>query len=166
VPCWLAACKRGVHINPLVSGLMSLLGTASSQVGDESWRVFVATSVAAFSGLGIGWACASTAAVTPAAANPTPGRCQQQQKPSSVSDRGWIGIIGGSGPEAGVDLMSKILRAHRSELGERFRTDRDAPNVLLMSVSQVGGPRTAADIAAGSPRYEVGAWSTFELMHY
>lgn len=57
-----------------------------------------------------------------------------------------IGIIGGSGPEAGADLFGKILTLHRKRLGSGYRSDRDAPDILLMSVSGIGGPRTAIDI--------------------
>ncbi len=49
-----------------------------------------------------------------------------------------IGIIAGSGPEAGVDLWAKVLRANRALLGERFRGDLDAPEVVVFSVPELG----------------------------
>ena len=52
-----------------------------------------------------------------------------------------VGIIGGSGPEAGADLFLKLQAAHRARLGAAYATDRDALDVLLWSVSGVGGPR-------------------------
>lgn len=65
-----------------------------------------------------------------------------------------IGIIGGSGPEAGMDLFGKVLRIHRARLGARYKTDRDAPDVLLVQASGIGGPRGPADVVPGSPHYE------------
>jgi len=62
-----------------------------------------------------------------------------------------IGIIGGSGPEAGADVFLKVLALHRSKLGTLYRSDRDAPNILLMSVAGLGGPRTSIDLEPGNP---------------
>ena len=61
-----------------------------------------------------------------------------------------VGIIGGSGPEAGADLFLKLQAAHRAKLGAAYATDRDALDVLLWSVSGVGGPRDVGDVAPGS----------------
>ena len=61
-----------------------------------------------------------------------------------------IGIIGGSGPEAGADLFHKLLALHRTKLGkELYRSDRDAPDIVLMSVPALGGPRTGIDMIPG-----------------
>ena len=49
-----------------------------------------------------------------------------------------IGIITGSGPEAGVDLWQKILLANRKILGQRFRGDLDAPNLTIISEPSLG----------------------------
>ena len=49
-----------------------------------------------------------------------------------------IGIITGSGPEAGVDLWSKVLRANRALLGARYAGDLDAPEVVIFSVPELG----------------------------
>lgn len=49
-----------------------------------------------------------------------------------------IGIITGSGPEAGLDLWSKVLQANRSLHGSRFRGDLDAPNVTIISEPALG----------------------------
>ena len=49
-----------------------------------------------------------------------------------------IGIIAGSGPEAGIDLWSKLLAANRKIHGERFRGDLDAPDVIILSESTLG----------------------------
>jgi len=62
-----------------------------------------------------------------------------------------IGIIGGSGPEAGADLFGKILARHRSKMKDSYISDRDAPNILLWSVSELGGPRTKVDLEPGNP---------------
>jgi len=49
-----------------------------------------------------------------------------------------IGIITGSGPEAGVDLWTKVLRANRALLGARYAGDLDAPEVVIFSVPELG----------------------------
>jgi len=49
-----------------------------------------------------------------------------------------IGIIAGSGPEAGIDLWTKLLTANRKIHGERFRGDLDAPDVTIHSESTLG----------------------------
>lgn len=49
-----------------------------------------------------------------------------------------IGIIAGSGPEAGLDLWNKLLQANRALHGDRFRGDLDAPNVTLFSEPTLG----------------------------
>ena len=70
---------------------------------------------------------------------------------SAVAKKKVIGIIGGSGPEAGMDLFGKVLRLHRAKLGKLYKTDRDAPNIILMSVADLGGPRTSIDLEPGNP---------------
>jgi aspartate racemase len=52
--------------------------------------------------------------------------------------RSRIGIITGSGPEAGVDLWTKLLRANRMLLGTRYGGDLDAPEVVIFSVPELG----------------------------
>ncbi|HJV87183.1 MAG TPA: aspartate/glutamate racemase family protein [Noviherbaspirillum sp.] len=49
-----------------------------------------------------------------------------------------IGIITGSGPDAGLDLWRKLLRANRAMLGTHFRGDLDAPNVTIFSEPALG----------------------------
>lgn len=49
-----------------------------------------------------------------------------------------LGIIAGSGPEAGIDLWSKILVANRNALGNRFRGDIDSPPVVIFSEPLLG----------------------------
>ncbi|OWW20053.1 aspartate/glutamate racemase family protein [Noviherbaspirillum denitrificans] len=58
-------------------------------------------------------------------------------QPNAVS-RKKIGIITGSGPEAGIDLWSKLLAANRRIHGEGFRGDLDAPDVTIHSESTLG----------------------------
>jgi aspartate racemase len=55
-----------------------------------------------------------------------------------VSRRKTIGIITGSGPEAGVDLWVKVLEANRRRFGEDFRGDLDAPPVTIISEPELG----------------------------
>jgi aspartate racemase len=52
--------------------------------------------------------------------------------------RPTIGIIAGSGPEAGIDLWSKILVVNRRLLGEQFRGDIDSPRVVIHSEPLLG----------------------------
>lgn len=49
-----------------------------------------------------------------------------------------IGIITGSGPEAGVDLWQKILSTNKTLLKDEFKGDLDAPNVTIFSVPELG----------------------------
>lgn len=49
-----------------------------------------------------------------------------------------IGIITGSGPEAGIDLWQKILEVNKDILKENFHGDLDAPNVTIFSVPELG----------------------------
>lgn len=49
-----------------------------------------------------------------------------------------IGIITGSGPEAGVDLWQKVLKHNKDILKENFKGDLDAPNVTILSVPELG----------------------------
>ena len=50
-----------------------------------------------------------------------------------------IGILGGSGPEAGADLFAKVLTENRRVLGSRYTGDQDAPEILLLQVPGLGG---------------------------
>ena len=49
-----------------------------------------------------------------------------------------IGIVAGSGPEAGIDLWAKILRRNAAALGPAFRGDLDAPRVVIRSEPELG----------------------------
>ncbi|HRP97513.1 MAG TPA: aspartate/glutamate racemase family protein [Rhodocyclaceae bacterium] len=75
-------------------------------------------------------AAAAAAAGTDAAANGA------DAAPPGARSR--IGIIAGSGPEAGVDLWAKVLRANRELFGARYRGDLDAPEVVVFSVPELG----------------------------
>lgn len=57
-----------------------------------------------------------------------------------------LGVISGAGPDAGVDLLQKVLLRNRQLLGEKYQTDRDAPYVVLMQVPGIGGPRGEKDL--------------------
>lgn len=63
-----------------------------------------------------------------------------------------IGIISGSGPEAGLDLHAKLLRAQRAALGERYRGDTDAPRVVTVSEPVLG-------LSMELPDHEETVWS-------
>lgn len=49
-----------------------------------------------------------------------------------------IGILAGSGPEAGADMWLAILSEWRTALGSSFRGDEDAPAVLIHSDPRLG----------------------------
>ena len=49
-----------------------------------------------------------------------------------------IGIITGSGPEAGLDLWQKVLDANKEILKDRYHGDLDAPDLTILSVPQLG----------------------------
>lgn len=49
-----------------------------------------------------------------------------------------LGIIAGSGPEAGIDLWSKVLAHSRELAGAGFRGDLDAPEVSIVSDPLLG----------------------------
>jgi aspartate racemase len=49
-----------------------------------------------------------------------------------------IGIIAGSGPEAGVDLWSKVLLAARAVVGKKYEGDPSAPLVRIISDPALG----------------------------
>jgi len=51
---------------------------------------------------------------------------------------GRIGIISGSGPEAGIDLWKKILDANKKQRGNQFHGDLEAPEVSVDSIPELG----------------------------
>ena len=63
-----------------------------------------------------------------------------------------IGIVAGSGPEAGIDLWQKVLAAARRRLGEQYRGDVDAPRVVIVSEPALGASMDlpATDLAVGA----------------
>jgi aspartate racemase len=52
--------------------------------------------------------------------------------------RASIGIVAGSGPEAGIDLWSKVLARNQMLFGADFRGDLDAPRVVVLSEPTLG----------------------------
>jgi aspartate racemase len=58
--------------------------------------------------------------------------------PSLTARRNRIGIITGSGPEAGVDLWTKILQANKRLLKGQYSGDLDAPAVVIFSEPELG----------------------------
>lgn len=49
-----------------------------------------------------------------------------------------IGILTGSGPDAGIDLWQKVLKYNKELLGSDFRGDLDCPHVMVLSVPELG----------------------------
>lgn len=60
----------------------------------------------------------------------------EDQRPKSP--RATLGIVTGSGPEAGIDLWAKVLRANKAALGTGFNGDLDAPRVIVVSEPELG----------------------------
>ena len=52
--------------------------------------------------------------------------------------KGRIGIVTGSGPDAGIDLWTKVLAENRRLLGDSFSGDMDTPDVTIVSVPALG----------------------------
>ena len=58
---------------------------------------------------------------------------------SAIQESGRIGILTGSGPDAGLDLWAKVLAANKRLRGPAaFRGDVDAPAVVIHSVPALG----------------------------
>ncbi len=58
--------------------------------------------------------------------------------PGDYIARPRLGIITGSGPEAGMDMWAKLLDENRRRLGQAFRGDLDAPAVSIISDPELG----------------------------
>ena len=54
------------------------------------------------------------------------------------SERRRIGLIGGSGPEAGADLLVKVIEETKNLMGERYTGDLDGPRVRIISSPILG----------------------------
>lgn len=52
--------------------------------------------------------------------------------------RATVGIVAGSGPEAGLDLWGKVLARNAAAFGPTFRGDLDAPRVVVLSEPTLG----------------------------
>lgn len=63
-----------------------------------------------------------------------------------------VGILCGSGPEAGIDLWQAVLDETRRAAGDRYRGDMDAPATLVVSDPRLGAsmdlPSTAQPVRA------------------
>lgn len=79
------------------------------------------------------------------------------KKAQSNSPRPSIGIVAGSGPEAGIDLWSKILARNQVLLGTKFRGDLDAPRVMGRMPRDVG---TQASVDLKAPPSSRIFWPT------
>ena len=49
-----------------------------------------------------------------------------------------IGIITGSGPEAGIDLWQKVLYENKLFLKEKYEGDLEAPDLTILSIPELG----------------------------
>lgn len=58
-----------------------------------------------------------------------------------------LAVISGAGPEAGIDVLQKILLQNRQNLGAGgYKSDRDAPYVVVFQIPGIGGPRGPRDL--------------------
>jgi len=69
----------------------------------------------------------------------------QAEAVGGAGTRATIGIVAGSGPEAGLDLWAKVLRHNQAAFGAAFRGDLDAPRVVAVSEPDLG---LSMDLAA------------------
>lgn len=83
-----------------------------------------------------------------ACASPSPESLRLHARPP-------IGIITGSGPEAGIDLWAKILQHNRRRLGTAFRGDIDAPEIHVISQPALG-------LSMELAHTETSVWSTLQ----
>jgi aspartate racemase len=70
---------------------------------------------------------------------------------------GKIGVIGGSGPEAGYDLGLKISKSNRNYMkthGLHYEGDRSAVYTNVLSDPEVGGPHGEWDMVTEGPAKE------------
>jgi len=65
-----------------------------------------------------------------------------------------IGIIGGSGPEAGILFAQALVDAKKLILGTLYKTDKDAPSFTLLSLPNIGGPHLPDEFTVGSTARE------------
>jgi aspartate racemase len=63
-----------------------------------------------------------------------------------------VGILTGSGPDAGIDMWTAVLDAWRSVLGASYGGDLDAPAVLVHSVPALGASMDLARHATALER--------------
>ena len=72
-----------------------------------------------------------------------------------------IGIIGGSGPEAGILFAQALVDAKKQMLGRLYKTDKDAPSFTLLSLPNIGGPHLPEEFTVGSTAREE-LWSSLQ----
>jgi aspartate racemase len=72
-----------------------------------------------------------------------------------LTGAGTIGLISGSGPEAGIDLWGKVLIANRRYIGASFRGDIDVPRTIIHSDPVLG-------LSMDLRRFEREVWSALE----
>ena len=95
----------------------------------------------------VGWQQSPPVAPPPAAVAP-PRTFSSKFASKSTSKR--IGIIGGSGPAAGIAMAQAVLDAHKRRLGAAYASDADGPRFVLMSVPECGGPHLPEALVPGS----------------
>lgn len=73
-----------------------------------------------------------------------------------------LAIISGAGPDAGIDVLQKVLGHNRKLLGSDYKSDRDAPYVVVFQVPGVGGPRGLRDLFEEDLAPYQLVWNSFE----
>ena len=65
-----------------------------------------------------------------------------------------LGIISGSGPHAGLNVMERILDEHAA--ATQYQSDKDAPYILLVQEPEIGGPHGSWDLEDDqTPEYKL-----------
>merc|ERR1712046_37945 len=59
------------------------------------------------------------------------------------------------GPDAGVDMIQKVLAADRCLQGEAYTGDKSAPAIVARFVPEIGGPHGFFDLIEGSPDHHL-----------
>ena len=53
--------------------------------------------------------------------------------PYQINKNLRVGVISGSGPEAGLDFCTKLLQIHKEKIGKDYKGDFDAPYIFMIS---------------------------------
>ena len=81
-----------------------------------------------------------------------------------TSKKTILGVIGGSGPEAGINVMEKMLLIHKEGMGEAYRSDKDAASIILMQDPGMGGPHGTWDLEDANSEPYIELWENIKCL--